>query len=234
MGGSRRVGPAPPVYGSDRLMDTLKGTGFFERLEGAHQPVQSRANPSPTSNSLFDGKIQGISRFCTRLSSLREADMPEIPRVSVGNSLSRRTGNFRIVTGKNLARSGKFGCRSGKTLLIGAGPAIDHVAFAPTSAVISGRFQTSRPSVGRAMALSEKTVASRRCSSTRKWSRSSPRSRGYYQIKPPLGWRGRCRPPRPRICPKPAQAVASRSAKRGTEGHPDSVSLTVPVAPLTE
>jgi AraC family transcriptional regulator of adaptative response / DNA-3-methyladenine glycosylase II len=43
-----------------------------------------------------------------------------------------------------------------------------------------------------------------------------------------LGWRGRCRPPRPWICPKPAQFVASRSAKRDTEGHPDSVNLTVP------
>jgi len=43
-----------------------------------------------------------------------------------------------------------------------------------------------------------------------------------------LGWRGRCRPPRPWICPKPDQSVASRSAKRDTEGHPDSVNLTVP------
>src|SRR5258707_1617125 len=55
---------------------------------------QSRANPSPTSNSLFHGKIQGIVRFCARSSSLREADMPEIPRVSAGNSLSAEQGIF--------------------------------------------------------------------------------------------------------------------------------------------
>ena len=27
MGGSRKVGPVPPVYNADRLMDMLKGTG---------------------------------------------------------------------------------------------------------------------------------------------------------------------------------------------------------------
>jgi hypothetical protein len=47
-----------------------------------------------------------------------------------------------------------------------------------------------------------------------------------------LGWWGRCRPRRPWICPKPAEFVASRSAKRDTEGHPDSVNLTVPAERL--
>ena len=112
---------------------------------------RSGANPSPGRNSLLSGKIQGIARFCTRLSSLRRVSMPEIPRVSAGNSLSRRTGNFRIVTGKNLARSGKFGCRSGKTLADWRRPPPStHLVFAPASAVPSGRCQTSRRSVGRA------------------------------------------------------------------------------------
>jgi hypothetical protein len=75
---------------------------------------QSRANPSPMGNSLFYGKIQGISRFCGRSTLIREADMPGIPRVSRANSLSGGAGNFRTGTGKNLPPSGNFGCRSGK------------------------------------------------------------------------------------------------------------------------
>jgi hypothetical protein len=85
---------------------------------------QSRANPSPKSKiPLIHGKIQGISRFCRLSSSIREADMPRIPRVSWGNSLSRRTGNFRAVAGKICGRSGKFIRRSGKSRLrVNSGP----------------------------------------------------------------------------------------------------------------
>ena len=50
----------------------------------------------------------------------------------------------------------------------------------------------------------------------------------YCQIMLPCYAKGRCRPSRPWICPKPAQFVASRSATRDTGGHPDSVNFAVP------
>ena len=91
--------------------------------------AEEAVSSEPVSNggnfSLFDGKIQGISRFCRLSSSIREANMPGIPRASRANSLNGRTGNFWIGTGKICGRSGKFIRRSGKIALEGqfrAGP----------------------------------------------------------------------------------------------------------------
>jgi hypothetical protein len=57
--------------------------------------------------------------------------MPGIPRGSSGNSLSRRTGNFRIVAGKNLPPSGSLLADQGKPAC--SASAIDYLAVAAAS-----------------------------------------------------------------------------------------------------
>src|SRR5258707_15731880 len=76
-----------------------EGTVFSE-------PVSHPKFPVPRENTGNSAVLQAVGRDLP-------ATRPEIPRVSRANSLNRRTGNFRIGTGKNFPPSGNSVARAG-------------------------------------------------------------------------------------------------------------------------